>query len=323
MDRELRKAGRLADRLKKAGIIGSVVADYGRDDLTPAQNALRAAQAGAIDIGTGAAAATGVKALLMKLGLTGIRGPVGGSLPARGARSRIVHANGPYRWPDISHPTPEMNRILDIVQAQETRINDLHFRLHSKDPMDPIQYESRAYDLVRELDRRDDLADEAPPQSRERDAGLMRRVEHAAFGLAIESPEAGGPPSCGRACSRRPRTTLGTSRSRRLRRHARELAGGPHDAASVSEQGLMDEARWLTDLYLLDEEDVELAGGLPARRTLATYRQGMSSVTLEQWHAIHDGRALALAATGPTEDYAAMHDLWREIVGSVRLGDDG
>ena len=101
------------------------------------------------------------------------------------------------------------------------------------------------------------------------------------------------------------------------------FGGGDHDAASLAEQGLLEEMRFLTDLRLLDEEDVELPGGIPARRSLGTYRQGISSLTIEQWHAVHDGRALVVCGTGPTEDYAVLHELWRAMVGSLRLRDDG
>jgi hypothetical protein len=199
MDKKLRGAGKLASALKKAGIAGSVIAqlvsDYGRDDLTPAQKALRAAEAGAIDLGVGAGAAAGVKALLVKLGLAGVKGPVGWIAAGAGAvltalgadkagsivsgavlfepnpndkarmqlppevRSRIDSANGPYRWPDITHPNAEMRHILDLAHTQESRINDLYSQLHSRDPLDPVEYRSRAYDLIRELDVRADLAD--------------------------------------------------------------------------------------------------------------------------------------------------------------------
>jgi len=101
-----------------------------------------------------------------------------------------------------------------------------------------------------------------------------------------------------------------------------DLVGEAIDPASLAAQGLGHAVRWLTDLRLLDEEDVRLSNGLSARRTLATYRQGISSLTLEQWHAIHDGRALVLSAIAPTTDFVAMHELWHAMTASLRLDDD-
>jgi hypothetical protein len=152
----------------------------------------------------------------------------------------------------------------------------------------------------------------------------MRRIEHSGFGFALEVPDAW-------RAAELPEGLLAAAEDEPgdlsippgFAVTVTDLPDGPHDPASLSEQGLMAEARWLTDLHVLDEEDVELPGGLSARRTLATYRQGMSSVTLEQWHAVHDGRVLALSAMGPTADYAALHDVWHAIVGSLALDDDG
>ncbi|MEA2156010.1 MAG: hypothetical protein QOE11_2150 [Solirubrobacteraceae bacterium] len=152
----------------------------------------------------------------------------------------------------------------------------------------------------------------------------MRLVEHAALGFALQVPDAWQTtelPEGLVAGSEEMPDDLSLPPG-----FAVSLAGfgdGDHDAASLSEQGLLEETRWLTDLRLLDSEDTELASGLPARRTLATYRQGVSSLTLEQWHAVHRGRALVISATGPTQDYAALHDVWHAMAASLRLGDEG
>jgi hypothetical protein len=177
-------------------MVAQILKDLNRSDLTNAEKSFRAAEAGAIDVAAGRASAAGVKLLMVKLGLRVGRGPVGWVATGLGAllaavgadqaarivsgeilfdpnhnseqmmklppeiRSRIeIEGRGPYRWPDITQPTPAMRRLLDQAHAQEGRINDLYARLHSKEPLDPIEYRSKAYDLIRELDHRAAIAD--------------------------------------------------------------------------------------------------------------------------------------------------------------------
>ena len=150
----------------------------------------------------------------------------------------------------------------------------------------------------------------------------MRRVEHPDLGFAFEIPDAWQTAELPEGLAVAPADDpeeLGLPPGFAVTLAA--FGDGEHDAASLSDQALMHEARWLTDLHLLDAEDVELPGGIPARRTLATYRQGIASLTLEQWHAARDGRALVLSAVGPTEDQAVLHDLWQAMVDSLAVGE--
>ncbi|MEA2156009.1 MAG: hypothetical protein QOE11_2149 [Solirubrobacteraceae bacterium] len=178
-------------------MIAQILKDMNRNDLSAAEKSFRAAQAGAIDVAAGRASSTGLRWLMAKLGLKTVEGPVGwiamgfgALLSAVGAdkaaqvvsgeilfepnrnseqmmklptaiRSRIeIEGRGPGSWPDITHPTPKMRSLLDEAHAQEGRINDLYARLHSPEPLDPIDYRTKAYDLIRELDHRNAIAHE-------------------------------------------------------------------------------------------------------------------------------------------------------------------
>jgi hypothetical protein len=179
-----------------ASVVARFLADLQRGDLSPGERAIRAAQQASIDFAAGRAGAAGVRLLVARIGLGAVRGPWGWALSGLGAvvsavgadelgnkisgevlfepnpndrarmrlppeiRARIEsEGRGPYNWPDINRPTPEMTHLLDLAHRQEGRINDMYSRLHSREPMDPIEYRRAAYDLVRELDARQGVAE--------------------------------------------------------------------------------------------------------------------------------------------------------------------
>ena len=180
-----------------ASVAVQALMDLNRDDLTPAQKIFRAAQAGLIDVAAGRAGAAGVRVItLTKWGAKLIRGPWGWLASGLGAiatavgadkagniisgeflfesnpndksrmnlptaiRSRIeAEGRGPYRWPEITQPTPEMRKLLVEAQRQEGRIGDLYSRMYANEPIDPVEYRRSAYDLIAELDRRRAIAD--------------------------------------------------------------------------------------------------------------------------------------------------------------------
>jgi hypothetical protein len=87
------------------------------------------------------------------------------------------------------------------------------------------------------------------------------------------------------------------------------------DLESLTTTHLSNQARWLTDHQLIDVESVELAG-VPATRTLSHHRQGIYSLTVEQWLAIGDGGIVVLSATSETLTYSQLADDFAHMVRS-------
>jgi hypothetical protein len=79
------------------------------------------------------------------------------------------------------------------------------------------------------------------------------------------------------------------------------------DLESLTTTHLANLSRWLTDHFLIDVEPVELAG-VPATRTLSAHRQGMYSLTVEQWLAPGDGGIIVLSGTAETLNYSQLAD---------------
>ena len=76
--------------------------------------------------------------------------------------------------------------------------------------------------------------------------------------------------------------------------------------------------RFMTDLRVLDYEET-LVADRPARRLLSTYRQGLYSLTLEQWYLDADGRLAIVSATSETPAYDRVADTLETVVASLEL----
>lgn len=81
-------------------------------------------------------------------------------------------------------------------------------------------------------------------------------------------------------------------------------------------------SRLLTDVVVLDVDDAVVAD-FPAARVLFTYRQGIYSLTLEQWWAVAGEGAVVLSATVGTFEYAELADVFTEMVASFEVADGG
>lgn len=80
-------------------------------------------------------------------------------------------------------------------------------------------------------------------------------------------------------------------------------------------------------LRLLDEEDGTLAG-LPARRVLVAYRQGLAHLVGDQWWAVGGGRGVVgrgvvVAGTCLSTAFPAAEVVFAEIAATVRLAPEG
>ena len=109
---------------------------------------------------------------------------------------------------------------------------------------------------------------------------------------------------------------------------AQELPAGV-DVAAHGDASLAEEARSLPNWRLIDRAPAEV-GGLPAERTLATYRLGRDSgidagralsVTVEQWRLLRDGLAWIVSVSCESSEYGLFCDLWTACAESLRPGE--
>lgn len=73
--------------------------------------------------------------------------------------------------------------------------------------------------------------------------------------------------------------------------------------------------RVLTEFQLLDLEDCTVAGA-EAKRMLCTHRQGVYSLTLEQWWVLGEGGYLVLSGTAESLQYPDVAESFSRIVAS-------
>jgi hypothetical protein len=78
----------------------------------------------------------------------------------------------------------------------------------------------------------------------------------------------------------------------------------------------------LADFQLLDLEDLTLASR-PAHRMLAACRDGVVSLTLEQWWSVDGPSILTLTAVVPTMEYDDLADVLARMAASFELTGDG
>ncbi len=76
--------------------------------------------------------------------------------------------------------------------------------------------------------------------------------------------------------------------------------------------------RTLTDVLMLDIEESTMAGQ-PARRVLCCYRQGVFSVTLEQWWTLADNGVVVLSGSAGSLDYPVFRDVFDRMVSSFSV----
>lgn len=95
-----------------------------------------------------------------------------------------------------------------------------------------------------------------------------------------------------------------------------------HDLDRFTASVVSQHQRTLTDVLLLDVGPSVLAGQ-PARRVLCSYRQGIFSVTLEQWWALADNGVVVLSGTSGTLDYPSCQEVFDRMVSSFKVGRGG
>lgn len=99
-------------------------------------------------------------------------------------------------------------------------------------------------------------------------------------------------------------------------RRARDRTGDPDELVRETVHNL---GRLLSDLLLIDL-DAAVVSDLPARRILIAFRQGIFSVTSEQWivpSEDHVWTVSTAASTGHWDDYA---DVFAAMVSGFRVG---
>lgn len=78
--------------------------------------------------------------------------------------------------------------------------------------------------------------------------------------------------------------------------------------------------RTLTDLIVLDDEETSV-DGRSSRRLLCAHRQGIYSVTLEQWSVVADGLFFVLSGTCDTNDRERVGGVFAAIARSCKFAD--
>ena len=97
-----------------------------------------------------------------------------------------------------------------------------------------------------------------------------------------------------------------------------ELEAGS-DLDALFEASLAHMEAVLTDLQVIDVSAEELAGQ-PARRVLASFRQGIHALTLEQWYAVADGRLFVVSGTSATLGFPMAGPVILEIIRGIQPG---
>jgi hypothetical protein len=95
-----------------------------------------------------------------------------------------------------------------------------------------------------------------------------------------------------------------------------EWQSGDLDEAARASIGELE--RFMTDLRVLDYEETSV-GDRPARRLLSTYRQGLYSLTLEQWYVAADDKLAVVSATSETPAYDRVADTLEAVATSLEL----
>jgi len=83
---------------------------------------------------------------------------------------------------------------------------------------------------------------------------------------------------------------------------------------------LQNQARLLTDFYLLDVTDSEVAA-IPAKKVLFTHRQGIFSLSVDQWWAIAPGGIIVLSGTAESMQYGIATDDFLRMAASFQPAD--
>lgn len=99
-------------------------------------------------------------------------------------------------------------------------------------------------------------------------------------------------------------------------RKVRDKAGDLDDLARDAVRGL---GRLLSDFLLIDL-DAAVVSNLPARRLLVAYRQGIYSMTSEQWIVLTDEHIWTLSAAAPTARWDECADVFAAAARSWVIG---
>lgn len=99
-------------------------------------------------------------------------------------------------------------------------------------------------------------------------------------------------------------------------RKVRDRVGDLDDLARETVRGL---GRLLSDFLLIDL-DGAVVSNLPARRVLMAYRQGIFSVTSEQWIVLTDQHIWTLSAAAPTDRWDECADVFAAVASSWVIG---
>ena len=99
-----------------------------------------------------------------------------------------------------------------------------------------------------------------------------------------------------------------------------ETVDSPTTLDDFLQAQLRNQARLLTDFYLLDVSDSEVAA-IAAKKVLFTHRQGVFSLTVDQWWAIAPGGVIVLSGTAESLQYGGVADDFVHMAASFQPAD--
>ncbi len=92
------------------------------------------------------------------------------------------------------------------------------------------------------------------------------------------------------------------------------------DVDGLAQIAVREATRFLTDLVIIDIEPGVVAG-MSSRRLLFAYRQGIFSLTTEQWVSLADDHAWIISAGASSSIYDSVADVFAAVVASLRVED--